>query len=81
MKVGVKVEHTLSVGNFGTVRPGIYVEDDVVPGEETPEEAYKRVSSIAHKLWYPEFQSHLREHVAAETVIKKAIKKLTSPKE
>lgn len=70
MKIGVRVAHTLNTGDFGSIRPEMYVEDDV-EANETREQTYKRVSSIAHKFWALEMRTQLCEHAASRKVIKK----------
>jgi hypothetical protein len=72
MKIGVEVAHTLNTGNYGTVRPGMYVEDDVLEGE-TEKQTYQRVSKIAHQFWATEFRTQLSEHAAARKVIEKSL--------
>lgn len=71
MKVTAKVAHTMNLGEYESVRPEVWIEDDVEKGE-TVEQAYKRASSIAHKLWAAELQMHLGEHAVARKTVEKS---------
>jgi hypothetical protein len=60
MKVTVGVSHTINIGNYESVKPSIYVEDEVGSNEDFGS-THARVSRVAHDLWVQEAVRHIEE--------------------